>query len=386
MSAVVVTLVLGAVGLLILGIQPLLYGAYVKEGILSEQALGLLGAAEVTAIAVGSGIAIPLLRQLRSAWVGAVGIMLMVGANLALPDASGIALLIGARTLCGLGEGLVVGIASSAIARSQRVASLTGAFLLAQATSQFAVMQAFAAFQPSADSRSVQLVLACAGMACLLLLPMLPRLSSRVSPAPDIGADQPNGPGIIGLIAMFLFVGGAVGIWAYAGLWLESRGLSAAQATSNLAASLAGQMIGALAATLIGDGRRARSRFTILTVALLGVIAAWLARPDAVFLALAFGLVWQAATPALASVLVEIDPRRRALPFAAAAQLGGIAIIPTIVGFVYGAGDLDTLLIAFAMPIALSVLLILTQARALQRSTNTQAAPAGRSHELGSSR
>jgi hypothetical protein len=381
---VLITLILGSVGLMVFGLQPLLFGSYVKEGVLTEQVLGLLGAVEVTGIAIGSGIAIPLLRKSRTAWVGLAGIMLMAAANLFQPHAGDALLLFAARAICGLGEGLTVGIASYAIAGAHRVASWTAAFQLIQAASQFVVIEGFAVLKLPTSSGTVQSTLALAAGACLLALPFLPRFSATEAGEAGVQANSPSLPGYVGLVAMFLFVGGVVGIWGYTGLWLESRGLTATQATGALAASLAGQSIGAFIGMIIGDGRRAWVRLSALIIILLGIVGAWIARPDLVALAFVFGLAWQLVTPALASVLVELDPRRRALPFAAAAQLAGIAALPTILGYAYGGGSLDMLIIAFAAPIALSLLLILTQIRGLRRLAYARsAALAGTPHELG---
>jgi hypothetical protein len=365
--ALLAALALGAAALLILGIQPLLYGAYVREGLLDEQALGLLSAIEVAAIASGSALAVTLLRRFGTRWIGVCSIAVMVLTNLLTPHTGAALEVFATRAVCGLGEGLAVGIVAAAIARVDQVARWTGGFLLAQAGSQFAVMQGFALAGAEATSSVVQNTLLGCAVACLLAVPLLPQLAGPAGAEDGATSGQPPRAGVVGLAAMALFVGGAVGIWAYAGLWLESRGVSATRSTTVLAASLAGQMLGALIATIWGDGRCAWLRLSAMIVLLVTATIGWMASPDSLVLAFVFGLIWQAGTPALASVLVELDPSRRALPFAAAAQLAGIALLPAAFGLVLGEGRLDRLVAAFMVPIALSLFLVLSQLRLLLR-------------------
>ena len=79
-------LLIGATGLLVLGVQPLLYGGYVHEGRIAEASLGLLAAVEFAAIALGSAGGVALLARMPARAVALIGIAITIAANL-LPAA-----------------------------------------------------------------------------------------------------------------------------------------------------------------------------------------------------------------------------------------------------------------------------------------------------------
>ena len=66
---VAATVIAGTAALILFGLQPLLFAAYVKEGILGQQSLGLLSAVEVLTIAAFSALAVRLNRQFRVQWI-----------------------------------------------------------------------------------------------------------------------------------------------------------------------------------------------------------------------------------------------------------------------------------------------------------------------------
>ena len=67
-------------------------------------------------------------------------------------------------------------------------------------------------------------------------------------------------------------------------------------------------------------------------------------------------------TPALTGFLLEADPTRRSLPFAASAQLMGAAILPTVAGMMIETpgeyGGIDTVLIACSAAVVLGLALL----------------------------
>lgn len=367
-SKVAVSLVFGSIGLLILGVQPLLYGSYVMERTITESQLGLLGAIEAMTIALGSGIAIPLLRRLVEGWVAIGGIALLCVGNMVAVHEGQIIILFCVRALAGVGGGLLVGVAAASIARTKRVGGWAGAFLLIQAAGQFAVMQGFALLFPDAGSWAVQMALIGIAIASIPLIPFLPRGLSHHS-TNETKILRPDGAGVVGLVMMLLFVGAVVTIWAYAGLWLQGNGVSARSATQLLTIGLAGQMLGAVKATIIGDGRRAWLRVLALAMLLVVVLGIWLNHPESAVLSFAFGFFWMATVPALSSVLIELDQQRRAVPFAAAAQLAGVAIVPTILGAAFGNGNLDRIVVGGMCVIAASCALLLGQLPRFLRRT-----------------
>jgi hypothetical protein len=356
------SIILGSLAILIFGIQPLLYAAFVGEGLIEPDRLGLLSAAEVIAIAIGSSLAIPALKHASVRAIAGLAILLVAAANYYQTLHGSADMLFVFRMVAGLGSGFLVGIAGMAIAATSRVGQWAAAYLLAQATSQFLHLQWFALFWPAPTSKELLLSLAIASAAMLAGLPFLPRrLGAGPAPATEMGTDQgtgrPDAMGIRWLAVMFLFVGGVLTIWAYAGVWLESENVSAPAAATILSSSLAGQAVGAFAACLIPSSRHDRLRLTGTTLLLLLSAGAWFAWPGSAIAAAGFGIWWLSSVPVLSSILSDADPRRAALPFAPAAQLAGIAIIPTIAGFLLAARDVELVLVSGCAAIASGLLL-----------------------------
>jgi len=350
-------LVLGAAGLLVLGVQPALYGAYVHQGLVSEPRLGTLAAAEISAIAFGSVAGIALLRRTRAQAVGLLGIALLIIGNLLPLEIA----LFAARGIAGFGGGMVVGLGAAQIARQANVNGASGMFLFLQAVSQYAVLQGFALMAPAASAASIQLALAgLALLACPLLL-LVPKQLGLAGE--DHASGLPPLAGWIALAASGLFVGAAIGVWAYLGVWLETAGMAAQNVAPRLTAALGGQILGALCAIALGMSRR--SSLQVLAsgaVMILAVLLLLANGPEGlggwVFL-IGFGFAWMVGTPALSGLLLELDPGRKSLPFGASAQLLGAAIVPTVTGELLASSGLGYVLAASCAIAGLALVTVL---------------------------
>ena len=356
-------LLIGAAGLLVLGVQPLLYGSYVHEGRISETSLGLLAAVEIAAIALGSAGGIALLGRMPARLVAFVGITVTIAANF-LPAVVPLLL---ARAVSGAGGGLLVGVAAGAISRSKGLNAAAAAFLFLQAASQYAILQWFASAAAPGAAADVQHALAVVAALTALTLPLVPNnLASRAHNEDQAskGAIPPSG--WTGLAASALLVGAIVGIWAYMGLWLEARGIAPERVAPMLTASMVGQMAGALVAITIGERGHAGLRAIVTGLALMFIVALLFLRGAEGLvgwgLVVGYGFVWMVVTPALTGFLLEADPTRRSLPYAATAQLLGAAILPTAAGMLIELpkeyGGLDTVLIACSAAVILGLALI----------------------------
>ncbi|MDF8334653.1 hypothetical protein [Novosphingobium cyanobacteriorum] len=350
-------LIVGTAGLIVLGVQPLLYGAYVHQGLIDEARLGSLAAAEISAIAFGSVGGIALLRRWPARIVGLLGLVLLVFGNLA-PFA--LTLFI-TRIVAGAGGGALVSIAATQIAGRDNVNAASGAYLLLQATSQYAVLQGFSLFAPAASAMAVQQALAGMAAAAGLLLLLVPHTLRPHQE--ECGSGLPPGGGWVALAASALFVGGAVGTWAYFGVWLEAAGLAGDGVAARLTASMAGQMIGAVIAIALGTRRHSSRQVMAAGLFLIAALVLLLLRgPDGVAgwaLIAGFGVAWMIGTPALSGLLLELDPTRRSLPYAASAQLLGAAVVPTLTGELLAAHGLDLVLACSAVLFAAAITTVL---------------------------
>lgn len=352
-------LLIGAAGLLVLGVQPLLYGGYVHEGRIGEASLGLLAAIEIAAIALGSAGGIALLARVPARMVALIGIVVTIAANL-LPAAVPLLL---ARAVSGGAGGLLVGVAAGAIARSAGLNAAAAAFLFLQAASQYAILQWFASAAAPGSAADVQHALAVIAGCAALTLPLVPM---RIAPAAHAETSATKGAiplsGWTGLLASALLVGAVVGIWAYMGLWLEARGIAPERIAPMLTASMVGQMVGALVAIAVGERGHAGLRAVVTGLGLILIVALLFLRgADGTMgwsLVVGYGFVWMVLTPALTGFLLEADPTRRSLPFAASAQLLGAAILPTVAGQLIEVQGIDTVLIACSAAVILGLAMI----------------------------
>ncbi len=353
------SLLIGTAGLLVLGVQPLLYGNYVHEGRIGEASLGLLAAIEIAAIALGSAGGIVLLARVPARVVALSGIAITIAANL-LPALVPLLL---ARAISGAGGGLLVGVAAGAIAKAKSLNAAAAAFLFLQAASQYAILQWFASAATTGSAADVQHALALIAALVSLALPLVP---TKLAPAAHAETNASKGTlplsGWIGLAASALLVGAVVGIWAYMGLWLESRGIAPDRIAPMLAASMVGQMAGALVAIAVGERGHAGLKAVVTGLVLILIVALLFLRgADGTMgwgLVVGYGFVWMVLTPALTGFLLEADPTRRSLPFAASAQLMGAAILPTAAGMLIKAGGLDGVLFACSAAVILGLVLI----------------------------
>lgn len=349
-------LILGAGGLLVLGLQPLLYSLYVQEGLIGEERLGTLAAVEIAAIAFGSMVGVALFKHMTTRAVALIGIALLAAGNL-LPYGGALFIV---RAVAGLGGGLIVALAAARIAQHHNVNAASGLFLFLQATSQYAIMQAFSFIAPTANATIVQMTLAALIAVLSPLLLLVPRWITVADEA------HSSGPlpfaGWTALAICGLFLGSAIGVWAYLGVWLESAGLSDDVVANRLTASLAGQIVGALCAIAIGTHRHSGLQVFLSGIVMVAVVALLLCTGPAGLSGLAllvgFGIAWMIGTPALSGLVLECDAGRRSLSYAAPAQLLGAALIPSFVGELLAPKGLEQVLAACAAIVALSLILI----------------------------
>jgi len=351
----------GTLALVVMGLMPLLYSAYVSEATISAQRLGLLGAIELLAITLGSGAGVLVLRKVDVRLIALAGVFLLCGGNLLVAKPGDTELLFLFRTIAGSGAGLLVGVAASAIARTIRIGAWAGIYLLGQSITQFAVMRWFAIYAPGSDGAQIQLALAVMGVLAIATIPLFPAHFSPLYDDSRAIQRLPAGRGLLGLAAAFLCIGGAGGAWAYLELWMHGQGVSHGDGAHLLSLALLGQIFGSVAGTFIADGRLSWLRLLAIILALGGTSIAWLQAPSSEYLAFLFGLFFALGAPVFTGVLVHLDPEKRAYSYSSTAQFAGVAIIPTIAGEALALHSLTLVIIACTAMVFASAALIATQ-------------------------
>ena len=311
-------LLIGAIALLILGIQPVLLAPLVLEGRISEADVGYLVTAEMITIAVGTLIGVPLLRKAPARAVGFISGILLVAVNAGLIGRIGLAPLLALRSIAGLLEGMLVSLTLVAIARSERPERLAAIFLAGQTFIQLVA----AAFLPGlvfAGSRAdaALATLATAGAVTVILVAGLPRW---LRPSESVG----KGGAItlasgMALLSTGFYMGAIVVVWIFFGVWLERHGHPPALEATAVSICLGAQIFGALVAARISDRLPDAATITFFAVGeflLVGFMLRQSGSGDLITLAVAaFGFLWLFALPSFAGMLIAIDPERRAVLF-----------------------------------------------------------------------
>jgi len=335
---------MGSLGLLILGIQPVVLEPLVRFGRIDEASLGSIATVEILAIAIGSVFGARLLRPLSARAVALVGLLPFAGANLAMHWLTGLVPLLLARAVSGLAGGVWVGLAVVAIARSQRPERLSAAFLVTQTLLQLclaALIPVVAQHLLAADIGFVGLaLLGLAGIPVVLLLPR--RLEP---PRPHVGQSMAVGAAAwTALAGCGAYLMGIVAVWAYFGVWEHQIGMTE-QAVGTIAAlSLAAQVFGAAAAGWLSHLWRSRPWLLLIGMMQAAVVVGllhWSGPVTQVGLALAFGFLWLFALPLQTRLLIDVDPTRQVVLHVAAVQLSGSAAGPLVAGLFVSAGRVD---------------------------------------------
>jgi len=355
------TLWLGSLGLLILGIQPVVLEPLVRFGRIDEAALGSVATAEILAIAIGSVLGARLLRSIPARAVALSGLLPFAAANLAMHWLTGLVPLLVARAVSGLAGGMWVGLAIVAIARGRRPERLSAAFLVAQTLIQLCL----AALIPNLAQRLFPADVGFVGLALLgsasvpvvLLLP--PRLAP---PRPRTGHSTAiQAEAWIALAGCGAYLMAIVAVWAYFGVWEHQIGVSEQAVGTMAALSLAAQVLGAAAAGWLGHllaSRRSLLSLGMLQAAVVLGMLHWSEPLAQVGLALAFGFLWLFALPLQTRLLIEVDPARQVVLHLAAVQLSGSAAGPLLAGLFVTAGRVDGALWTGVVVLVASALLM----------------------------
>lgn len=362
-------LAIGSIGLLIVGVLPLLLSELVAEGRISGEAAGSLVTAELMAIAIGSVAGLHMLGALPSKLVVAAGGILVLAANLILLTPMPWLMLVAGRGVAGLGEGILITPATVAIAGLRRPERAAAAYLAVQTMLQFLV----AAFTPRLvwhGSLANGALLLLGGSGCIAILVGLCLPTALRPVAHEEGHGSIPGWGIVALLCTGLFQGAITTTWGYFALVLGEHGYSPADQASMVALCLVAQITGALFA--MGPGPRSNRGLVMMgNCCLAGVVLLFLlfgARHAIAWsFAALFGFLWLYVSPPLTGLLVQVDPRRRAVMYQAPSQLAGAALMPLGAGAAVTSaglnGAMETGIAGFLLAALLAAALRISAAR-----------------------
>jgi len=337
---------IGSAGLLILGLQPVLLGALFNEHRISLDELALVATLEIIAIGFGSAVAALLFstRHLRAK--SAILLLALAALDYGVSLATSPNAILLVRGLAGLVEGCMVAVSIELIARSRHAERIGGLFVALQTLAQCVlvfglgrwVIHSGEAGATGADTGFLVLAVVC--VASLLVAFLVP---AEYGDIPKEGGSMDGVLtlrsilALLGILAFFMFIGA---IWAFLEPLGGQNGIDSQTVAFMVSASLAAQVLGALAATWLQA--RIGYRAAILGCGLVGVAAAvvlgtgaslpmfWLA-------VLAIGFVWMFIIPFQIGQTVDADSSRSTALLVPAANLLGAALGPLLASlFVVG--------------------------------------------------
>lgn len=350
----------GVVGLMIPGLQPLLLGAFAEEGRVGAEQLGQVATAELFAMGLTAGLAGSLLKATRLKLVAIVALIALAIADACTPYVRGDMLTL-LRAAAGVPSGVLVWIAIAFIARTPTPERWAGAYVTTQTLGQFAMVALIAVFvmpRFGADGGFQALATLCVLTIGVALL--LPRELASLPSAATGGL--PNARGWVALAVSFLFLATTSGAWVYLERLTTQASHDPNVAGQAVSFSLAFQVAGGLAATVLAG--RISWFWTLLACAVidLGVFTGFALLPAAsTFVALAsvMGFVWLFATPFLVPMTIEADPSRRAALLIGGAQLVGGSLGPLFASFFVTDADARGALMFGGAALSLAALIVL---------------------------
>ncbi|WP_332764362.1 MFS transporter [Phenylobacterium sp.] len=362
-------LYIGVVSLLIAGLQPLVLGGLAEAGRLSASGIGLAATAELLALGLACGVAAAVLKptglraKLALAGLGHAACNL---ATLWVADAA----LIGLRGVTGLCAGVMLWSAVGMIARSARPERQAGIFVTVQTIAQLLlaallprmVMASWGVDGALVALAAISLTAAAAGLAA-------PREFAPL-PKSEAGGGRLSPLACAGLAAVFLYMAFIVAIWVYLEPLAAAAGLDPGQAHDAVAAALAMQVLGGLAATVAGARLKASHVLIGAGVINLGLVTALSAYPSGILfigLVAVFGFLWLFVLPFHTALLIGIDPSRRAAMQLGTAQLLGSSAGPLAASLLVGDTDVGAAMKFAAACLAAALALIVAVVAVMAR-------------------
>lgn len=334
-------LAVGVTGILIAGLQPLLLGVLAQEGRITTAQIGEAATAELLMMGAASAYAGARWNADRLRLIGVVAALMLGAIDVLTGRFSGgtITLL---RALAGIPSGILIWITVAMIARTPLPERWSGFYLTTQTLVQFLIAASLTAWVvPAHGARGGFVALGMLAFAAAFIAPFMP---NRFAPLIEDGAKSnvPPARGWLALSACFLYQACIVAVWVYAEPLSHQRDHAASAAGTAVAVSLACQVMGGSAATILAPRLKWFPTVLICSVLNAGCIASFLSLTGAssfVVTSGAFGFLWLFVLPFLVPMVISADPTRRAAVLVGGAQLLGGSLGPLMASMIVTESD-----------------------------------------------
>ncbi|MET0549992.1 MAG: MFS transporter [Xanthomonas sp.] len=342
---------IGAIALLILGVQPIVLGALVEQRLITLPGVGVVAMGEIIALGIGVALGDALLPVSWQRTTAVVAALLAALLNLATVQAQGDAAFVALRTAAGLAEGLLVWVATVSIVRAATPDRITAVFMVLQALAQIALAAALALWVlPAVGWKGGFVAMAAT---CLLVLPLATALPAPTTLAPAANAQcaatatarlRWSPATLAPLLVAFLQMSAIGALWAYLEPLALRAGLDAHAAQLQTSWVLGMQIVGGLAAIYWVRRLSVTATLTLGSVALCLVAAAMYRLPGHAALGfaavcVAFGFAWMFLMPFHVGLALRADAQGRVAVLVPAAQLIGSACGPLLASLLLHADD-----------------------------------------------
>lgn len=335
-TQITANLIIGTIGMIICGVQPVLLGALVAEKRLSAAGLGWATTAEFLALGIGILAAGTFLKTRRLPLIAIIAALVTGLADIAMVYDNGSTILLN-RAVSGLGEAVLVWITGSMIARSPTPARWAAVFLTLQGLSQLA----FAALMPlslmathGANGGFVGMAFTAtlAGAAALFLpsemadLPIMERSRLEVLSSPSA---------ILMLLTVFLIAAFSIGLFVYAAPLALQAGLNGTQLGFIVSIILGSSILGSAAAALLPKLPYYPIFVACMIANAIVLAVIWMLPGFLTFCiaAAVFGFMWLFFLPYQLPMALEVDPTRQIAVVLGGAQLLGGSAGPFLCSF-----------------------------------------------------
>jgi len=341
LSEAAAALALGVVALLFAGVLPALLGAMGDEHRLSAAGFGLTATFEGLAMGLTTAAAGILLPPRHLKLIGGGAALALAGIDFAALHAAGAAIMAD-RAAAGVAEGILLWIATSMIARTATPERWAGIYFTALCAGQMVAALLFAQWilpAYGADGGFVALGLAsAAGLAAAFFLPQ------RFAPLlkDESLSGSPPLRGWFALFATLIYIGASATVGVYLQPLATEAGLSADVARNAVWISLAAQIAGGAASTVLAGHVRWLTIFVGCTIAFIVNWGVFLLHPPgwAFIAANALGgFVGILVAAFIVPMTIEADPSRRAAVLGGSTQVLAGALGPFAASFVVADDD-----------------------------------------------
>ena len=337
-SGIAAVLLIGTVGMMMCGVQPVLLGTLVIEGRLTAAGLGWTTTAEFLTLGIGIMVAGAWFRPTHLRSRAALAALIVAMADTAIVTESGWEI-IANRAIAGLAEGVLVWLAGCMIARSATPARWAAVFLTMQNVSQFA----FAAILPATvmerfGANGGFVALAMTALLALVLAPVVPASFVELPAAKrtSTGSAHHSLSAMASLVSVFLIAAFSIGLFVYIAPLATQAHLDAKTMGFAVSAVLAASTAGSGIAAVLAKKMHYFPIFVVCLFVNAAVLAIFAVMPGAlVFIAASavFGFFWLFFLPFQVLLVIESDPTRRIAVVTPGAQLLGGASGPLLCSF-----------------------------------------------------